>query len=84
MEKKPTMLPLVISAATFIPSNPEFDESDAPGIVTVQMNTLGGDVYLLPMDVTAATDLLACLSLWKPAMGVIKSGVLPERRKLDN
>jgi hypothetical protein len=36
--------------------------------IQVQLHTLGGQVYLMPMSVRAARDMLVALTNWPPAI----------------
>jgi hypothetical protein len=39
--------------------------------ITIQLNTLGGQTYLVPLSVLAARGLLSDLALWPPAADVV-------------
>ena len=45
--------------------------SDEPTI-QVQLNTLGGQIYLVPLSVLAARNLLLALSNWRPAVEAVQ------------
>ena len=60
-------LPLTNQCRGAMPSS---DLTGEPTI-TVQFNTLGGQIYLVPLSVRAARGLLAALALWPPAAGVV-------------
>jgi hypothetical protein len=67
---QPIQLPLISQCRGAMPSSDLTGEGVEPTI-TVQFNTLGGQIYLVPLSVPAARGLLAALALWPPAADVV-------------
>jgi len=64
---QPIQLPLITQCPAAMPSS---DGGNEPTI-TIQLKTLGGQIYLVPLSVLAARGLLAALVLWPPAADVV-------------
>jgi hypothetical protein len=77
---EPILLPLVVRC-------PAADlTSDALGggvepTIQVQLDTLGGQVYLMPMSVRAARDMLVALTNWPPAVEAMQHETPPDKPK---
>ena len=67
---QPIQLPLVTRCAGVMPSSELLGGASEPTI-QIQLNTLGGQIYLVPLSVLAARGLLAALALWPPAADVV-------------
>ena len=66
---QPIQLPLVTPCAGAMPSSDLLGGGSEPTI-QIQLNTLGGQIYLMPLSVRAARGLLSALALWPPAADV--------------
>jgi hypothetical protein len=73
---QPIQLPLITQCLAAMPSSDLRGGGNEPTI-TIQLKTLGGQIYLVPLSVLAARGLLAALALWPPAADV---GRAPEIR----
>jgi len=60
---------------------PGAEGADVEPTLTAQLNTLGGDIYLVPLSVRAARDLLLALSNWKPLKDALSESDVPEPPK---
>ena len=60
---QPIQLPLVTRCAGAMPSSDLLGGGSEPTI-QIQLNTLGGQIYLMPLSVLAARGLLSALALW--------------------
>ena len=49
--------------------------------IKVQLNTLGGQIYLVPLSVLAARNLLLALSNWRPAVEAVRKKTALEEPK---
>jgi hypothetical protein len=49
--------------------------------IQVQLNTLGGQIYLVPLSVLAARNLLFALSNWRPAVEAVHKTTAPKEPK---
>jgi len=67
---QPIQLPLVTRCAGAMPSSDLLGGGSEPTI-QIQLNTLGGQIYLMPLSVPAARGLLSALALWPPAADVV-------------
>jgi hypothetical protein len=64
---QPILLPLVVRCPTADLMGDVLGAGVEPTI-QVQLDTLGGQVYLIPMSVRAARDMLVALTNWPPAI----------------
>jgi|GEM_PF-6701795 hypothetical protein len=76
-----TQLPLIVESPSSAVSNPALEGADVEPTLTAQLNTLGGDIYLVPLSVRAARDLLLALSNWKPLKDALSESDVPEPPK---
>lgn len=76
MPEKPIVLPLVETIAVGFGDNPNLIGSSSPATLTVQLDTLGGQIYQLQLSERAAIGLLAMLSSWQPILDYL-SGQAP-------
>jgi len=67
---QPIQLPLITQCPAAMPSSDLRGGGNEPTI-TIQLKTLGGQIYLVPLSVLAARGLLAALALWPPAADVV-------------
>jgi hypothetical protein len=76
---QPIGLPLIVNCPAA--SNTDLlGGSDEPTI-QVQLNTLGGQIYLVPLSVLAARNLLLALSNWRPAVEAVQKKTALEEPK---
>ncbi len=75
----PILLPLVTKCPAAMLEG-VFGDPNAP-ILQAQMETLGGQVYLVPLSVEAARGLLVMLANWPPMQDYLSGQELPEPRK---
>ncbi len=66
---KPIILPLVSACPAALLDNPALTGGATPPTLTVQLDTLNGQIYQLPLSVLAARQLRLVLSSWPPAQG---------------
>jgi hypothetical protein len=77
--QQPISLPLIVNC----PATSTTDllgGSDEPTI-QVQLNTLGGQIYLVPLTVLAARNLLFAVSNWRPAVEAVHKTTAPKEPK---
>jgi len=67
---QPIQLPLVTRCAGAMPSSDLHGGGSEPTI-QIQLNTLSGQIYLVPLSVPAARGLLGALVLWPPVTDVV-------------
>ena len=67
---QPIQLHLITQCPAAMPSSDLRGGGNEPTI-TIQLKTLGGQIYLVPLSVLAARGLLAALVLWPPAADVV-------------
>lgn len=79
----PTFLPLVVSCPGSNTDNPALTGGATEPTLQVQMNTLGGQIYLVPLSVAAAINLLAMLASWQPMQDFLSTQELPAPPKLQ-
>jgi hypothetical protein len=70
MNEQPIRLPLATQCAGAMPSSDLVGGGSEPTI-QIQLNTLGGQIYLIPLSVLAARGLLSALVLWPLASDVV-------------
>ena len=70
---QPIQFPLVTRCGSAMPSSDLLGGGSEPTI-QIQLNTLGGQIYLMPLSVPAARGLLSALVLWPPAIAVVDDG----------
>jgi hypothetical protein len=78
--KQPIHLPLVVRC----PAAGEHGDLLGGGVeptIQVQLDTLGGQVYLMPLSVRAARDLLVTLTNWPPAVEAMQQETPPDKPK---
>ena len=63
---QPIQLPLVTRCAGAMPGSEGSEQT-----IQIQLHTLGGQIYLMPLSVPAARGLLSALALWPPAADVV-------------
>jgi len=56
-ERKVTVLPLVTNVRAAFLDNPALQGSNTPLTTTIQLETLGGDIYQLPLSANGLKDL---------------------------
>lgn len=79
------MQPIILPLVTAIPAameNGPFDDATNPTL-QVQMDTLGGQVYLVPLSAAAAVSILKLLSNWQPVQDFLSGQEPPEPTKLQ-
>jgi hypothetical protein len=77
---QPISLPLIVRCPAASPSTDLFGGGGEPTI-QVQLDTLGGQIYLVPLSVLAARNLLLALSNWRPAVEAVQKTTAPEEPK---
>lgn len=77
----PIMLPLVTNAPAAARDG-AFGDPNAPTL-RVQLDTLGGQIYLVPLSVKAATSILKLLASWPPMQDYLSGQEPPEPTKLQ-
>lgn len=75
------ILPLVIAVPS-ASSLGQFDNPNDPSL-QVQMDTLGGQTYLVPLNASAAKALLVTLANWPPMQDFLSKPEPPGRPKLQ-
>jgi hypothetical protein len=75
---QPICLPLIVNCPAS--SNTDLLGGSEPTI-QVQLNTLGGQIYLVPLSVLAARNLLLALSNWQPAVEAVQKKTALEEPK---
>jgi hypothetical protein len=78
-----TILPLVVRCPAASVQNPAQTGGATEPILTVQMDTLGGQIYLVPLSATAAKTLLVTLASWPPIQDYLSERGLPAPTKLQ-
>ena len=78
-----TILPLVVACPSASPQNQSLIHDANGPILQVQMDTLGGQTYLVTLTVAAAKTLLVVLANWPPAVDSLSGQGLPEPPKLQ-
>lgn len=78
--KQRILLPLVVRSPAASTSNDLLGGGTEPTI-QVQFDTLGGQVYLVPLSVRAARDVLVALTNWPPAVEAMHQETPPEKPK---
>lgn len=76
-------LPLVIDCPSFSHESRYLDHSSTGPILQVQMDTLGGQTYLVPLSVQAGIGLLVALSNWQPIQDYLSGSKQPEPPKIQ-
>jgi hypothetical protein len=76
---KPISLPLIVNCPAT--SNTDLIGGGGEPTIQVQLNTLGGQIYLMPLSVLAARNLLLALSNWRPAVEAIHKTKAPKEPK---
>jgi hypothetical protein len=56
-EKKVTVLPLITNVGAVFLDNPALQGSNTPLTTTIQLETLGGDIYQLPLSANGLKTL---------------------------
>jgi hypothetical protein len=78
--KQPILLPLVVRC----PAAGLHDDILGGGvepIIQLQLDTLGGQVYMVPLSVRAARDVLVALTNWPPAIEAMRQERPPDKPK---
>jgi hypothetical protein len=76
---KPISLPLIVNCPAT--SNTDLIGGGGEPTIQVQLNTLGGQIYLMPLSVLAARNLLLALSNWRPAVEAVHKTKAPREPK---
>ena len=76
---KPISLPLIVNCPAT--SNTDLIGGGGEPTIQVQLNTLGGQIYLVPLSVLAARSLLFALSNWRPAIEAVHKTKAPKEPK---
>jgi hypothetical protein len=76
---KPISLPLIVNCPAT--SNTDLIGGGGEPTIQVQLNTLGGQIYLVPLSVLAARNLLFALSNWRPAIEAVHKTKAPKEPK---
>ena len=79
--KKVTQLPLIADCRISKSSNPALVAHDVFPTLTAQLESLGGEIYEVPLSVRATRGLLLALAGWEPLCEVMKGFEYPERPK---
>jgi len=79
------MTPIVLPLVGQCPASTSVSALDDSSSLTlqVQMNTLGGQVYHVPLTVVAAKALLVILASWPPVQDQLLGQETPEPPKLQ-
>jgi hypothetical protein len=67
---QPIQLPLITRCPAAMPSS-DPTSGGVEATITIQLNAIGGQIYLVPLSVLAARGLLRALALWLPAADVV-------------
>jgi len=76
-----TILPLVTRCLGAVADNPALTGGASEPTLQVQLDTLGGQVYLVPLSVAAAKDILVMLSSWPPMQDFLSGQEPPVQSK---
>lgn len=79
-EKKVTVLPLVTSVRAAFLDNPALQGGNTPLTTTIQLETIGGDIYQLPLSVNGLKGLkkvIGSLDEARAALGIPQSDAEP-------
>jgi hypothetical protein len=79
--KKITQLPLIADCQASMRSNPALDGPGVAPTLTAQLESLGGDIYQMPLSVRAARGMLLALAAWEPLCEVMQGSKCSERPK---
>lgn len=83
MQKKVTTLPVITNAVAAFFDNPALHGADTPLTTTIQLETLGGEVYQLPLSANglkALVKVLGSLDEAREALGIPPSDREPTRQ----
>lgn len=75
------ILPLVVRCPSASMDNPALTGGGVDPSLQVQMDTLGGQTYLVPLSVAAAKDVLVALANWPPMRDFLSKQGSPEPPK---
>jgi hypothetical protein len=76
------LLPLVTNVGAVFLDNPALQGADKPLTTTIQLETLGGDIYQLPLSAKGLNDLarvIGGLDEARQALGVVGSDKEPSK-----
>jgi hypothetical protein len=79
--RKVMQLPLIADCQASMRSDPVLDGSGVAPTLTAQLESLGGEIYQLPLSVRAARGMLLALAAWEPLCEAIKGTKCSERPK---
>jgi len=79
--KKVTQLPLIADCRISKSSNPALVARHVFPTLTAQLESLGGEIYEVPLSVRAMRGLLLALAGWEPLYEVMTGFDYPERPK---
>ena len=78
---QPIVLPIVTDCPAAFPDNPDLHSDKKRPLVTLQLNTESGQVYMLPLSANGAAKMLKALSGFRKARDDIFDALA---RKLDD
>jgi hypothetical protein len=79
--KKVTQLPLIADIRVSKSRNPALVAPYVFPTLTAQLESLGGEIYEVPLSVRATRGLLLALAEWEPLCEAMKGSDYPERPK---
>jgi hypothetical protein len=79
--KKVTQLPLIADCRISKNSNPALVAHYVFPTLTAQLESLGGEIYEVPLSVRASRGLLLALAGWETLSEAMKGSEYPERPK---
>jgi hypothetical protein len=79
--KKVTQLPLIADCRISKNSNPALVAHYVFPTLTAQLESLGGEIYEVPLSVRASWGLLLALAGWETLSEAMKGSEYPERPK---
>jgi hypothetical protein len=79
--KKVTQLPLITDCRISKSSNPALVAHHVFPTLTAELESLGGEIYEVPLSVRATRGLLLALAGWEPLCELMKRSEYPERPK---
>ena len=82
-ERKVTVLPLVTDVVAAFLDNPALQGANTPLTTTIQLETLGGDIYQLPLSANGLKGLMkviGSLDEARAALGILPSDIEPTKQ----
>jgi hypothetical protein len=79
--RKVTQLPLIADCQASMRSDPARDGPGVAPTLTAQLESLGGEIYQMPLSVRAARGMLLALAAWEPLCEAMTASKCSERPK---